>query len=51
MKIYISLLILLQIFNFSYPTDKLVFLYTHFRHGARSPTNLVNSFSDILGQN
>ena len=52
MKIYISLLILLQIFNFSYPTDKLVFLYTHFRHGARGPTSLNNTnFLDTIGQN
>ena len=51
MNTYISLLILLQIFNFSYPNNKLIFLYTHFRHGARSPGSLVNSFSDSMGQN
>ena len=51
MKNYISLIILLQIFNFSYPTDKLVFLYTHFRHGARGPTSIKEGFTDNIGQN
>ena len=51
MKTYISFLILLYIFNFSYHSDKLVFLYTHYRHGARGPGNFINkNLIDTMGQ-
>ena len=29
---------------------RLVFLYTHFRHGARAPLDVNDSFIDILGE-
>jgi len=30
--------------------DKLIFLYTHFRHGARAPQAVNSTFYDMLGQ-
>jgi len=37
--------------KFSYLTNELVFLYTHFRHGARGPTSLNNTnFLDTIGE-
>ena len=49
-KIYIYLYILLQLFHFSYSAGRLIFLYTHFRHGARGPNQLNNNNIDRLGE-
>ena len=38
------------LFNNGNSEDTLVFLYTHFRHGARAPLNLDNNFNDMLNQ-
>ena len=38
MKVFLNLLLLnLICFSISDDNDKLIFLYTHFRHGARAP--------------
>ena len=51
MNFYISLFILFQILYFAFPADdRLVFLYTHFRHGARAPLNINDEFIDKLGE-
>ena len=50
MKPYIILFIFFQVFYSSYSEDRLVFLYTHFRHGARAPLDLNNTFYDKLGE-
>ena len=51
MNFYISLVILFQILYFAFPADdRLVFLYTHFRHGARAPLNINDEFIDKLGE-
>ena len=36
-------------FSISEDQDKLIFLYTHFRHGARAPQAVNASFYDMLG--
>ena len=43
-------IILFQILYFSISDDRLVFLYTHFRHGARAPSDINDSFYDELGE-
>jgi hypothetical protein len=50
MKQYFIFLIIFQIFYFNLSQDRLVFLYTHFRHGARAPNNVNNTFYDMLGE-
>ena len=51
MKPYSLLLIIFfQLFYFSLSQDRLVFLCTHFRHGARAPQSVNDSFYDILGE-
>ena len=47
-KNYKLLLIFLQLFYFINSQDRLVFLYTHFRHGARAPTKLNDNFTDLI---
>jgi len=49
MKIILFLVILLQSLYFSFSKDDiLVFLYTHFRHGARAPLDINDTFYDVL---
>ena len=43
-------IILFQILYFSISDDRLVFLYTHFRHGARAQEDINDSFYDELGE-
>ena len=50
MKIYIHFFIFFSTFCFSYTAGRLVFLYTHFRHGARGPTKLDDNYQDVLGE-
>ena len=51
MKFSLSLIILFQILYFAFPADdRLVFLYTHFRHGARAPLDINDEFIDKLGE-
>ena len=50
MNTYLSLIIFLQIFHNSHLSDNLVFLYTHYRHGARGPTKLNNHYLDNVGE-
>ena len=51
MKVNFFLVIFLQSLFFSYSNDdKLVFLYTHFRHGARAPLDINDTFYDLLGE-
>ena len=50
MKAFLWILFLLQEFNIYLQEDKLVFLYTHFRHGARAPLAINDSFIDKLGE-
>ena len=38
------------VFYSYYSEDRLVFLYTHFRHGARAPLDLNDTFYDKLGE-
>jgi hypothetical protein len=47
-----SFLILIYLFYFSIADedDRLVFLYTHFRHGARAPMDIKNDYTDLLGE-
>ena len=50
MKILLILLAInLICFSISEDQDKLIFLYTHFRHGARAPQAVNTSFYDMLG--
>ena len=50
MKISLLLLFIhLFFFSKSDGDDKLVFLYTHFRHGARAPQHINASYYDMLG--
>ena len=50
MKISLLLLFIhLFFFSKSDEEDKLVFLYTHFRHGARAPQHINSSYYDMLG--
>ena len=51
MKFYLIFVIFLQVFYSSYSEDRLIFIYTHFRHGARAPLKLNDSYYDILGEN
>ena len=50
MRSYLSLIIIFQIMTLSL-SDRLVFLYTHFRHGARAPLNIDDNYADKLGEN
>ena len=50
MKIYIHFYIFFSTLCFSYTAGRLVFLYTHFRHGARGPTKLDDNYQDVLGE-
>ena len=51
MKAFICIIFLHQIFNiYLQGVDKLVFLYTHFRHGARAPLKIDDSFIDKMGE-
>ena len=50
MKTFLCIIFLLQEFNIYLQEDKLVFLYTHFRHGARAPLAINDSFIDKLGE-
>ena len=49
MAVLIKIIIFYQIFSLSI-SDRLVFLYTHFRHGARAPLDIDNNFKDKLGE-
>ena len=51
MKAFLWIIFFLQIFNtYLQGVDKLVFVYTHFRHGARAPLKINDSFIDKLGE-
>ena len=51
MKAFICIIFLHQIFNiYLQGVDKLVFVYTHFRHGARAPLQVNDSFIDKMGE-
>ena len=51
MRIKLLLVILLQSLYFGFSKDDiLVFLYTHFRHGARAPLKINNTFYDKFGE-
>ena len=50
MNQYFLFLIIFQIFYFTLSQDRLVFLYTHFRHGARAPNSVNDTFYDMLGE-
>ena len=50
MNAYLSIIIILQIFHISLLSDNLVFLYTHYRHGARGPTKLNDNYLDNVGE-
>jgi hypothetical protein len=51
MKAFFCIIFLHQIFNiYLQGVDKLVFLYTHFRHGARAPLKIDDSFIDKMGE-
>ena len=47
---FLLLIIFFQLFYFTLLQDRLVFLYTHFRHGARAPQSVGDNFYDILGE-
>ena len=47
----IKLLLLFLNSNVVKSDDKLVFLWTHFRHGARAPQNIDDNYLDLLGEN
>ena len=49
MKIFLYFCFLIT-FSFSYSSGRLVFLYTHFRHGARGPKQLDENYIDRLGE-
>ena len=46
--VFISIIIFFKIFYFISSKDRLVFLYTHFRHGARAPTKVNKNLFDNL---
>ena len=50
MNIYFYFSLLFSTISFSYSDGRLVFLYIHFRHGPRSPTQLNDNFIDRLGE-
>ena len=50
MKIYLFFCFLLPSFLFLNNEGRLVFLYTHFRHGARGPKKLNDNFVDGVGE-
>lgn len=50
MNIAFIILIHLLYFSVSDGDDRLVFLYTHFRHGARAPMDIKDDFTDLLGE-
>ena len=47
MKLLIFTLIQLLSFSIS-QNNRLVFLYTHFRHGARAPMDLDDNYTDLV---
>ena len=49
-NIFHFLILLSLSFYLSQSADRLVFLYTHFRHGARAPLAIDNNFYDKLGE-
>ena len=50
MNIAFIILVYLLYFSTSDEDDRLVFLYTHFRHGARAPMDIKDDFTDLLGE-
>ena len=50
MKTFLWIIFLFQTFSIYLQEDRLVFLYTHFRHGARAPLAINDSFIDKLGE-
>ena len=50
MKIYFYFYVLLPSFLLLNTDGTLIFLYTHFRHGARGPKKLNDSYLDIVGE-
>ena len=47
MKLFTAIIIQLLFFSIS-QDNRLVFLYTHFRHGARAPMAINNNFTDLV---
>ena len=47
MKLFTAFIIQLLSYSIS-QTNRLVFLYTHFRHGARAPISLDDNFTDLV---
>ena len=50
MNIYFYFSLLFSTICFSYSDGRLVFLYTHFRHGPRGPTQLNDDYIDRFGE-
>ena len=51
MFIILFLLLLYSIFSsYSNNGEKLIFVVTHFRHGARAPQSINSDFYDLLGE-
>ena len=50
MKECFIILIIFQLLYYSIAQDRLVFLYTHYRHGARAPLAINDTFHDRLGE-
>ena len=51
MKLLLFILIIYNFcFLFSYDKDKLIFVVIHFRHGARAPQKINDSFIDLVGE-
>ena len=50
MKECFIILIIFQLLYYSISQDRLVFLYTHYRHGARAPLAINDTFHDRLGE-
>ena len=50
MNIAFIILVYLLYFSTSDGDDRLVFLYTHFRHGSRAPMDIKDDFTDLLGE-
>ena len=49
MNLHHSLIIIFSLIHISL-SDRLVFLYTHFRHGARAPLDIDETFTDKMGE-